>query len=252
MAEAAHPPVAAPRVLGLVTARGGSRGIPGKNIRPLGGRPLIAWTLDSAAASGAFERIVVSTDDQAIAEVARAHGGDVPFLRPPELALDTTPHLPVVQHAVAWLAEHQGYRPDLVMILQPTAPFRRPRDIRAAVSLLVERRADSVMSVVPVDPHWHPLLAFQLDERGGLRLYVSGEPVYRRVQRRQDLPPAFMKAGVIYLLRTELLFDPERPSLYGELTVPHVIEDQRYALDIDSPDDWSRAEALADILNLGT
>jgi CMP-N,N'-diacetyllegionaminic acid synthase len=242
---------AAPRVLGLVTARGGSRGIPGKNIKPLAGLPLIAWTLNGAAASGAFDRIVLSTDDEAIADTARRHGAEVPFMRPADLAQDQTPHLPVVQHALAWLDQQQGYRPDLVMILQPTTPFRRPRDIRAAVKQLGERGADSVMSVVPVDAHNHPMLMFNLDARGGLRLLLTGEPVYRRVQRRQDLPPVYMKAGVIYLLRRELLFDPVRPSLYGEYTAPYVIEDPRYALDLDTPADWEQAEALAPTLDLG-
>jgi CMP-N,N'-diacetyllegionaminic acid synthase len=243
---------ASPRVLGLVTARGGSRGIPGKNIKPLGGLPLIAWTLRSAIASRAFERIVLSTEDQAIAATAAAYGAEVPFIRPPELAQDQTPHLPVVQHALTWLEEQQGYRPDLVMILQPTTPFRRQRDIRASIELLVERGADSVMSVVPVDSHHHPSFMFNLDARGGLRLLLTGEPVHRRVQRRQDLPPVYLKAGVIYLLRRELPFDPVQPSLYGEYTAPHIIEDPRYALDLDAPEDWRRAEELASVLDLDT
>jgi CMP-N-acetylneuraminic acid synthetase len=251
MAAGAPSPAKPPRVLGLVTARGGSRGIPGKNIKPLAGLPLIAWSLRSAVASGAFDRIVLSTDDEAIAATAAAHGAEVPFMRPVELAQDTTPHLPVVQHAVSWLAEQQGYRPDLVMILQPTTPFRRPRDIQGSIELLVERGADSVMSVVPVDVHNHPSFMFSLDARGGLRL-LTGEPVYRRVQRRQDLPPVFQKAGVIYLLRRELLFDSVQPSLYGEFTAPYVIDDPRYALDLDTPEDWRKAEVLASVLDLGT
>jgi CMP-N-acetylneuraminic acid synthetase len=241
---------APPRVLGLVTARGGSRGIPGKNTKLLAGLPLIAWSLRSAIASRAFERIVLSTDDEGIAAVGAEHGAEVPFMRPPELAQDGTPHLPVVQHALSWLAEHQDYRPDLVMILQPTTPFRRPRDIRASIELLVERRADSVMSVVPVDAHHNPSFMLNLDARGGLRLLLTGEPVYRRVERRQDLPLVYMKAGMIYLLRRELLFDPVRPSLYGELTAPYVIDDPRYAHDLDTPEDWRQAEALASVLDV--
>jgi CMP-N-acetylneuraminic acid synthetase len=238
-------PAGEARVLGVVTARGGSRGVPGKNIKPLAGKPLIAWTLESAAASGAFDRVIVSTDDPAIAAVARGLGADVPFLRPPELARDDTPHLPVMQHAVSWLRDQQGYRPDLVMILQPTTPFRRPEDIRAALALMRAPEVQSVMSVLPVDSHAHPMLMFKLNAAGALRLFASGEPVYRRVGRRQDLPPAYAKAGVIYLFRTEVLFDPANPSLYGEFTAPYVLDDPEVAMDIDTPEDWDRAEAVA-------
>src|SRR4051794_28268513 len=121
------------RVLGVVTARAGSKGIPGKNVKPLAGKPLILYTIESALAAGVFDRLILSTDDEAAAAIARANGCDVPFMRPAELAADTTPHLPVMQHALAWLRDHQGYEPEWVMILLPTSPLRQPAHIRAAV-----------------------------------------------------------------------------------------------------------------------
>jgi len=130
-----------------VTARGGSKGLPGKNLRLLAGKPLIAYTIDAAVASGAFDRLVLSTDDADIATVARTLGCAVPFTRPAELARDETPHLPVVQHAVRWLDEHERYRPDAVMILQPTSPLRQPQHISEAVALLERSGADSVVGV---------------------------------------------------------------------------------------------------------
>src|SRR5689334_2212137 len=114
------------RVLGVVTARAGSKGIPGKNTKPLAGKPPILYILDAAIASNAFDRVIVSTDDPAAADLARSHGCEVPFMRPAELAADTTPHLPVMQHALAWLRDEQRYEPDCVMTLLPTAPLCQP------------------------------------------------------------------------------------------------------------------------------
>ena len=151
------------KVLGVITARGGSKGIPGKNLKLLGGRPLIAYTIDAAQQSNALDRLILSTDDPAIAEAARALGCEVPFLRPPELARDDTPHLPVMQHAVEWLAAHDSYHPDLVLILQPTSPLRRAEHMREAVSLAQTSAADSVVGVSAVPVHYHPLRTLRVD-----------------------------------------------------------------------------------------
>ena len=116
-----------PTVLGVVTARAGSKGIPGKNTRRLAGKPLIAYTIESALASGVFDRLILSTDDEEAARIARELGCEVPFMRPAALCADDTPHLPVMQHAVAWMRDEQRYEPDWVMILMPTSPLRQPR-----------------------------------------------------------------------------------------------------------------------------
>ena len=126
----------------------------------------------------------------------------MPFLRPAELARDDTPHLPVMQHAVGWLDEHEDYRPDAVMILQPTSPLRRPEDIREALALLDRTGADSVVSVSEVPAHAHPMRTLRVDDPGDAVLFVTGEPVRRRINRRQDLPAAWLMNGAIYAFRT--------------------------------------------------
>lgn len=228
-------------VLAVVTARGGSKGIPGKNLKLLAGKPLIAYTLEAAAESAVFDRVILSTDDVEIAAAARERGCDVPFMRPAELARDETPHLPVLQHAVEWLREHDGYRPDVVMILQPTSPLRRAQDIRESLQLLADSGADSVLTVSEVSAHVHPMRMLRLANDCTATLFVSGEPVRRRINRRQDLPSAWLMNGSIYAFRTAVLTAPE-PSLYGDRTValpvPHP-----YGLSIDEPDDWVAAEA---------
>lgn len=234
----------APRTLGVVTARGGSKGIPGKNLKLLAGKPLIVHTIDAARRSSAFDRLIVSTDDTAIAETARAAGCEVPFRRPADLASDAIAHLPVMQHALRWLDEHEQYRPDFVMILQPTSPLRQPAHIRDAIDLLARTGADSVISVSAVPPHYHPLRALRVEPSGDARLFATGAPVRERVNRRQDMPPASVMNGAIYVFRRGVLFgDP--PSLYGDRTVAYAMPDP-FGLSIDEPQDWIEAErALA-------
>jgi len=235
------------KVLGLVTARGGSKGLPGKNLRPLAGKPLIAYTIETAHASGAFDRLVLSTDDAEIVAVARTLGCDVPFMRPAELARDETPHLPVVQHAVSWLQKHEGYRPEAVMILQPTSPLRQPHQIREAVALLESSGADSVISVGRVPDHCHPMRTVSIGASGDASLFVTGEPIRRRINRRQDMPPAWAMNGAIYLLRTSLLSARE-PSLYGDRSAAYVMP-HASGISIDSIEDWVAAErALEDLV----
>jgi CMP-N-acetylneuraminic acid synthetase len=136
-----------PTVLGVVTARAGSKGIPGKNTRRLAGKPLIAYTIESALASGAFDRLILSTDDEEAARIAKDLGCEVPFLRPAALSADDTPHLPVMQHAVDWMRDEQHYQAEWVMILMPTSPLRQPSHIVESVNLAVRSGADSVVSV---------------------------------------------------------------------------------------------------------
>jgi CMP-N,N'-diacetyllegionaminic acid synthase len=228
-------------VLGVITARAGSKGIPGKNTRPLAGKALIAHTIDAARESGAFDRLILSTDDDAAAAIARGRGCEVPFMRPATLAADDTPHLPVMQHALAWLRDHDGYAPDWVMILLPTSPLRQPRHIREAVALAQETGADSVVSVDELPAHYNPMRVVTIDEGGWARLFVGGAPVKRRPGRRQDMPKAWVLNGAIYLFRTALLFDPIEPSLYGDRVAAYVMAPP-YGLNIDDPEDWDAAE----------
>jgi CMP-N-acetylneuraminic acid synthetase len=232
------------KVLGIITARGGSKGIPGKNLKPLAGKPLLAYTVETARRSGALDRVILSTEDEAIAAAGRDLGCDVPFMRPLDLAQDDTPHLPVIQHAVRWMQERAAYRPDAVMILQPTSPLRTAGDIASAVALLDTSGADSVLSVNEVPVHAHPMRTLRLDAQGQAVLFVSGQPVRKRINRRQDLPPAWVMNGCIYACRTRVLFDAE-PSLYGNRVVAYRMPVER-SLSIDDLEDWHAAErALA-------
>jgi CMP-N-acetylneuraminic acid synthetase len=188
--------------------------------------------------------VILSTEDEAIAAAGRDFGCDVPFIRPLDLAQDDTPHLPVIQHAARWMEERVNYRPDAVMILQPTSPLRTADDIAASVALLDSSGADSVLSVNEVPVHAHPMRTLRLDAQGGAVLFVSGEPVRKRINRRQDLPPAWVMNGAIYACRTRVLFDAE-PSLYGNRVAAYRMPAER-SISIDDLEDWHAAErALA-------
>jgi CMP-N,N'-diacetyllegionaminic acid synthase len=235
-------------LLGVVTARGGSKSIPGKNLKLLRGKPLLAYPIEAARESGVFDRVILSTDDPEIAVTARRLGCEVPFLRPSDLARDDTPHLPVMQHAVAWLDQQEQYRPDFVMILQPTAPLLRASHIRAALALLESSGADSVVGVTSVSSHNHPMRMIRIDATGAATLFVTGEPVRRRIGRRQDLPAAWAINGVVYLFRRPVLFAPE-PSLYGDRSVAYVMAPD-VSISIDEPRDWAEAERALDQLSI--
>ena len=230
------------KVLGIITARGGSKGLPGKNIKPLLGKPLLAYTIEAAKKSGALERVIISTDDPKIADVARQYGCEVPFLRPSEYATDTASHLDVVLHAVNLLKEKENYLPDYVMILQPTSPMRQAGHIQECVDLIVKTGADSVFSVAKLPEEFSQYKAMLLDKNGHLRL-TTGEPIYKRIARRQEVVPNYYSAGLVYLFKTGLLFDPKNPNFYGDKVLPYIVED-KYAVDINTPQDWARAEEI--------
>ncbi|HET7451949.1 MAG TPA: acylneuraminate cytidylyltransferase family protein [Thermoanaerobaculia bacterium] len=226
------------KTLGLVPARGGSKGIPRKNIRALAGRPLLEYTARAALAAESLAKVVLSTDDPAIADAGRAVGLDVPFLRPPELAEDETPTLPVVRHALLWLARH-GEIYDAVCLLQPTSPFRSAATIDGCVALLERSGADSVVSVVAVPAEHNPHWVYFRSSEGWLRL-STGES--SPVPRRQALPEAFCRDGAVYVTRTEVVV--ERHSLYGDRVAGFVTREEE-AVNLDDMEDWRRAETIA-------
>ncbi|MDP2676985.1 MAG: acylneuraminate cytidylyltransferase family protein [bacterium] len=228
------------KILGIITARGGSKSIPRKNIKLLLGKPLIFYTIDAAQKSGVFDRLILSTDDTEIADIAKQYGCEVPFMRPRELAEDVTQHMPVIQHAVTWLKDNEGYASDYVMILQPTSPLRQSLHIQEAAVLIEKTNADSVLSVAFVPEQYSIHKAMVKNQDGFLTLY-GGEPVRKRVARRQDLAPSFWSIGSIYLFKTELLFDGENPNFYGEKVAPYIV-DKKYVVDINEPEDWAHAE----------
>ena len=224
-------------VVGVITARGGSRGVPRKNIRLLHGKPLLAWTAEAALASRRLARVILSTDDAEIAAAGQACGLDVPFLRSATLAQDGTPTLPVLQHAVTEL-EAAGERYDAVCLLQPTNPLRTSEVIDGCVDLLETSGADSVVTVLPVPHEYNPHWVYFEDEGGNLRL-ATGEAA--PIPRRQLLPPAFHREGSVYVVRRDVLMIAG--SLYGARVAGYPMTDQ-VTVNIDTPEDFLRAERL--------
>jgi CMP-N-acetylneuraminic acid synthetase len=226
------------RVLAVIPARGGSKGVPRKNIALLGGRPLIAYTIDAALAVGdLLIEVLVSTDDEEIAEVARVAGANVPFLRPAELAVDTARSVDVVRHAVDFVEARDGTRLDWVLTLQPTAPFRSPADIEAAVALAgSDPDADSVISVVEVIDS-HPVFVKKLVD-GYIEPFCVEE--VEGVRRQEIEPPAYKRNGAIYVTRRELL---ESGQLRGQRQRAYVMPVER-SINIDAPLDLIVAEAM--------
>lgn len=224
------------RVLGLIPARAGSKGIPGKNVRLLAGRPLIGYTIDAARQSKEIDRVILSTESEDIAEVGRQLGAEVPFLRPADLAQDDTPMLPVVEHAVAAL-EREGWTPDIIVLLQPTSPLRRPEHISRAMTLLRETRADSVVSVVRVPTELSPDYVMKIvDDR--LEPFLSEGA---RVTRRQDARKAYSRDGTVYAFWRETL--RKHRSIYGADCRPLEIP-RPESVTLDTQDDWEEAERL--------
>jgi CMP-N,N'-diacetyllegionaminic acid synthase len=229
-------------VLGLIPARGGSKGLPGKNIRSLCGKPLIAWTISAAKAASCIDRVVVSTDDAAIAEVARRAGAEVPFRRPSELATDTASSIDVIIHAVDALAQG-GQAFDIVVLLEPTSPLRAASDIDEAVERLMQTGAGAVVSVCRA-VNVHPAFMFHRDTDGRLRPFLDRQPTGLR---RQDIDPVFFLDGTLYVSRVDVLRN--KRSFYHDDTVAFEVPKWK-SLEIDDVDDFIMVEAL--MANRGT
>ncbi|HMN60440.1 MAG TPA: acylneuraminate cytidylyltransferase [Anaerolinea sp.] len=228
-------------VLAIIPARGGSKGIPRKNIKVFAGHPLIAYSIQAGLQARGVSRVIVSTDDEEIAAVARAYGAETPFLRPAELAEDRTLDLPVFQHALDWLAEHEGYRPEALVQLRPTSPVRPPDLVDQAVeTLLAHPEADSVRGVVPAGQNPHKM--WRIDaETGRMRNLLDVPGVAEPYNApRQALPPVYWQTGHIDVVRASTV---RGGSMSGAVILP-VMVDPAYTVDIDTPKDWARSEWL--------
>ncbi len=217
--------IAGRRVLAVVPARGGSKGVPGKNLRLVRGKPLIAWTIGEALRANSVDRVVLSSDDESIMREGQAAGADVPFLRPASLATDTASSIDVVLHA---LDQVPGF--DIVVLLQPTSPLRDSRDIEAALSRLVSSGARAIVSVTEVDQS--PFWMFELDPLGHLTPILSADAL---PARRQDLRPVYSLNGAIYIAETEWLRTSR--SFLSADTVAYLMPPER-SLDIDEERDF--------------
>jgi N-acylneuraminate cytidylyltransferase len=230
-------------ILALIPARGGSKGIPRKNIRSFAGYPLIAWSIAAAKQSPYITRVIVSTDDEEIAAVAREHGAETPFLRPAEFAQDNTTDLPVFEHALQWLEANEGYQPEIVIQLRPTSPIRPKDCVDRAIHILLEHTdADCVRGVVPAGQNPHKMWRFAGDGhpmKPLLEVEGIAEPYNAP---RQILPPVYWQTGHIDAIRVSTI--KQKHSLTGDVIYPLMI-DPRFTVDIDNLSDWAKYEALA-------
>jgi CMP-N-acetylneuraminic acid synthetase len=227
-------------VLVLIPARGGSKSIPRKNIRPFAGFPLIAYSIAAGLAAETVSRVIVSSDDPEILAVARRFGAETPFQRPEEYSQDQTPDLPVFKHALDWLEQNESYRPEIVIQLRPTSPFRRVEHIDQAVYRLLERPdADAIRTVCI--PFQNPFKMWRMGSNGLLRPLLETEFSEPYNMPRQALPEVYWQTGYVDAAWTDTIQDQN--SMTGRNILPLVIDPSEW-IDIDSPDDWRRAERL--------
>ena len=229
-------------ILAIIPARGGSKGIPRKNIRNFAGWPLMAWSIAAGRQARTVTRVIVSTDDEEIAGIARHYGAQAPFLRPTEFAQDNSTDLPSFEHALKWLAEHEGYKPEIVIQLRPTSPLRPPGMVDQAVKILLDHPdADCVRGVVPAGQNPHKMWRIP-QEKGAMTplLEVDGidEPYNAP---RQILPQVYWQTGHIDAIRVDTIL--KKGSMTGNKIYPLII-DARYTVDIDNLADWAKYETM--------
>jgi len=228
------------QILGLIPARGGSKGIPLKNIHPLAGRPLLAYTCQAALKSKMLSRVILSTDHKKIASVGERYGVDVPFLRPRKYSLDTSPSIDVVTHALKWLADEEKWIPDIVVLLQPTSPLRRSKHIDEAVELFISEQVDTVVSVIKV-PHQFSPYSIQKLEDGLLKDYYQDELGFDRY-RRQNMPILYARNGPAILVSSGSVIK-KCNGFYGDTILPFIMEEED-SIDIDNTFDLQLAECM--------
>lgn len=222
-------------ILGLIPARGGSKGVPGKNKKQLNGQALINYSIAAGLSCSLIDKIVVSTDDPAIATIAKQAGAEVPFLRPDKYATDQSPTIDTIIHALEYFLA-KGIQFDAVCLLQPTVPFRNEDDLTAMIEKFKSSQTDSCISVRAVPHIYNPQWVYQADNKGLLNMAMDKEKL---ISRRQDLPPAYHRDGSVYLCKSSVIL--EQKSLYGNSIGYHIME-RSPNINIDTMDDWQLAE----------
>jgi CMP-N-acetylneuraminic acid synthetase len=221
------------KVLGIIPARGGSKGIPNKHTRKLAGKSILARAAKTAFESGVIDRLILSSNDAEIIGEAKKHNIETPFVRPAELAQDETAMLPVLQHAVEAF-EDGSWQPEIIVLLQATAPIRKAEHIRMAVKKLIESKADSVVSVIEIPHLFAPQKALKKGSEG-LEFWVSGGG---EITRRQQLEKSYAREGTVYAFWRATLMEAD--SIYGENCQPLVLDGEE-SLTLDSESDWNAA-----------
>lgn len=225
------------KILAIIPARGGSKGVPGKNIKMLGGKPLLAYTTEIALESKYFAEVMLSSDDEQIIEVARILGVQVPFVRPAALAQDNTPTIEVILHALQWY-KNQNIFFDAVCLLQVTSPFRTVDFLDKAIKKFIKSGCDSLVSVQQVPLEYNPHWTFEVNQEGNLTIATGEEKI---ISRRQELPKAYHRDGSIYLTKTKVLLNQN--SLYGKSTT-FIESSPEFHVNIDTAVDWEKAEQI--------
>ncbi len=223
------------KILAIIPARGGSKGIPKKNITMLAGKPLIAWTIEAALSAPCLDKIILSTDDEQILKTGKKYGAEVPFLRPSNIAEDDTTDMPVYEHTLSWLAENEQFYPDIIVWLRPTAPLRTGEDIEQAVDILIKKNPDWVRSVCEVDHHPYWMYKPNGDM---MEPFIDGIKIENYI-RRQLLPTAYRLNGVVDVAWRSTII--EKKLLYSGVMAPYIMPVER-SIDIDTKLDLKVAE----------
>lgn len=225
------------KILAIIPARGGSKGIPGKNIKLLNGKPLLAYTSEIALQSKYFNEVIISTEDKQILAVAESLGIKVPFIRPLELAQDNTPTIDVIIHALKWY-ENQNIYFDAVCLLQVTSPFRTVEFVDQAIEKFIESKTDSLVSVQKVPHEYNPHWTFEVNSDGNLQISTGETEI---IKRRQELPTTYHRDGSIYLTNVNVL---KKNSLYGK-SIAFIESDPEFYVNIDTLEDWKKASLIS-------
>lgn len=226
------------KILAIIPARGGSKGIPQKNIKPLNDKPLIAYSIDAALESKLIDRVIVSTEDRKIAQISKKYGAEIPFLRPKELAKDKSPAIDVILHSIDWLENQKQYF-DIIVLLEPTSPLRQTEDIDKCIKILINtKRAKAIVSIAKLES-CHPEFNVILNKKGFIKK-LNGSTNFKAL-RRQDLSKVYFFDGTIYASYINTI--KEKKTFYHNLTFGYIVP--RYkSLEIDEPFDLILAEAL--------
>lgn len=228
-------------ILAIIPARGGSKGLPGKNLKLMAGHPLIAYSIKAALTSPSITRVIVSTDCEKIAEIARFYGAEVPFMRPLQFADDLSTDLDVFTHALDWLKINENYKPDLVIQFRPTSPVRFVHDIEICIHKMQSSKADSLRIITPT---FHtPFKMWVLDEASSQMQPLLQQDVIPESynQPRQNLPEIYWQIGTLDVIRTDVI--TIQKSMSGSTILPYIIE-QQFAIDIDDLESFHRAEEM--------
>lgn len=229
-----------PHILGLITARGGSKRVPRKNIKEFLGKPLLAWSIETGKAAQVFDRFVLTTEDAEIAALGEKYGIEVPFMRPMEYAQDMSKSFDAVRHAYEWLRDNDNYAADYIILLEPTGLGRQPFHIREVTELIQKDEIDSLMGVSELAGVFHPHKVMEKKEGGILVRFHEGRLIRETEKRNQDYSKLFYTNSAIYAFKPRNFYGAH-PGLWGDKVYGYVM-DEKYAIDIDTPYDWQMAE----------